>query len=88
MKINFQYSIMKASILKGGIPLAAKAEERIAVRIAVIDEKIEKKKAEIEALEAQKEQLLHPVTMKSVIAKAKEAGMSARDIAEKLGLEV
>lgn len=68
--------------------MATKAEERIAVRIAVIDEKIEKKKAEIEALEAQKEQLLHPVTMKTVIAKAKEAGMSARDIAEKLGLEV
>ena len=56
-------------------------------RIAIIDEKINKKKAEIEALEAQKQALLHPVTMRAVIDKAKEAGMSAKDIAEKLGLE-
>ena len=33
-------------------------------RVALIDEKIAKKQAEIEALEAQKNKLLHPVTMK------------------------
>lgn len=70
---------------KGGILLATRSVED---RIAVIDGKIEKKKAEIEALEAQKQNLLHPVTMKTVMAKAKEAGMSAKEIAEKLGLEV
>lgn len=70
---------------KGGILLATRSVED---RIAVIDGKIEKKKAEIEALEAQKQNLLHPVTMKAVMAKAKEAGMSAKEIAEKLGLEV
>ena len=70
---------------KGGILLATRSVED---RIAVIDGKIEKKKAEIEALEAQKQNLLHPVTMKAVMAKAKEAGISAKEIAEKLGLEV
>lgn len=57
-------------------------------RLAVIDQKIAKKRAEIEALEAQKQKLLHPVTMRNVIAKAKEAGFTAEEIAEKLGLEV
>lgn len=64
------------------------ATRSVEERIAIIDEKINKKKAEIDALEAQKQTLLHPVTMKAVIAKAKEAGMSAKDIAEKLGLEI
>ena len=57
-------------------------------RITVIDEKIAKKKAEIESLEAQKQKLLHPVNMKTVMAKAKEAGLTPEEIAEKLGLEV
>ena len=35
-------------------------------RIAAIDEKIAKKQAEIEALETQKQKLLHPVNMKTV----------------------
>ncbi len=57
-------------------------------RITLIDQKIAKKTAEIEALETQKQRLLHPVTMRSVIAAAKEAGMKPEDIAEKLGLKV
>ena len=57
-------------------------------RITVIDEKIAKKKAEIESLEAQKQKLLHPVNMKTVMAAAKEAGLTPEEIAEKLGLEV
>ena len=57
-------------------------------RIAVIDEKITKKKAEIAALEEQKEKLLHPVTMRSVIAKVKASGMTAEEIAQKLGIEL
>lgn len=59
--------------------MAAKTVEE---RIALIDQKIEKKKAEIEGLEATKQKLLHPVNMKTVIAAAKEAGMTAEDIAE------
>lgn len=65
--------------------MAAKSAEE---RIALIDEKIAKKKAEIESLEAQKQKLLHPVNMKTVMAAAKEAGLSPEEIAEKLGLEV
>ncbi|MCI8808778.1 MAG: hypothetical protein HFF84_01390 [Oscillibacter sp.] len=57
-------------------------------RIALIDEKIAKKKAEIESLEAQKQRLLHPINMRTVLTKAKEAGLSPEEIAEKLGLDV
>ena len=37
---------------------------------------------------AQKQKLLHPVTMRSVMEKAKAAGLTAEQIAEKLGLEM
>jgi len=57
-------------------------------RIAAIDAKIAKKQAEIDALEAQKQKLLHPVNMRTVMAKAKEVGFTPKEIAEKLGLEV
>jgi len=57
-------------------------------RIAAIDEKIAKKQAEIDALEAQKQRLLHPVNMRTVMSKAKEAGLTPEEIAEKLGLEI
>uniref|UniRef100_UPI00262AE172 hypothetical protein n=1 Tax=uncultured Dysosmobacter sp. TaxID=2591384 RepID=UPI00262AE172 len=53
-----------------------------------IEGKIAKKQAEIAELEAQKQSLLHPVTMKAVMAKAKEAGLSPKEIAEKLGIEL
>lgn len=65
--------------------MAARGTEE---RIALIDAKISKKQDEIKALEAQKQKLLHPVTMRSVMEKAKAAGLSAEEIAEKLGLEM
>ena len=57
-------------------------------RVAKIDEKIAKKQDEIKALEAQKQNLLHPVTMRTVLAKAKEAGLTPQEIASKLELEL
>ena len=51
--------------------MAARTAEE---RIALIDAKIAKKKEEIKALEAQKQKILHPVTMRSVMEKAKAAG--------------
>ena len=57
-------------------------------RIALIDEKIAKKRAEIESLERQKNKLLHPVNMKTVMAKAKEVGMTPEEVAKKLGLDI
>ena len=57
-------------------------------RIDLIDEKIAKKRKELEALETQKHKLLHPVTMKAVMTKAKEAGLTPEEIAERLGIEV
>ena len=68
-----------------GMDMARKTADE---RIAAIDEKIAKKQAEIEALEAQKQRLLHPVNMKTVMAAAKEAGLTPEAIAEKLGLDV
>lgn len=65
--------------------MAARTAEE---RIALIDAKIAKKKEEIKALEAQKQKILHPVTMRSVMEKAKVAGLTAEQIAEKLGLEM
>ena len=65
--------------------MAARSTEE---RIALIDAKISKKQDEIKALEAQKQKLLHPVTMRSVMEKAKAARLSAEEIAEKLGLEM
>lgn len=67
--------------------MAARTAEE---RIALIDAKIAKKKEEIKVLEAQKQKqkLLHPVTMRSVMEKAKAAGLTAEQIAEKLGLEM
>lgn len=66
----------------------ARVTRSVEERIAAIDEKIAKKQAEIDKLEAQKNKILHPVSMKSVIAKAKEAGLTPEEIAEKLGIEV
>ncbi len=64
------------------------AYKTVEERIALIDEKIERKQKEIETLEAKKYTLLHPATIKTVISKAKEAGMTAQDIAEKLGIDL
>lgn len=64
------------------------ATRTVEERVKIIDEKIAKKQAEIEALEAQKQKLLHPISMRTVMAKAKEIGMTPEDIAGKLGLEM
>lgn len=57
-------------------------------RVAAIEEKIAKKKAEIAVLEEKKNRLLHPVSAKSIIDQAKQAGTSLEDIAKKLGVEL
>ena len=57
-------------------------------RIALIGAKIAKKREEIAALETQKHKLQNPVTMKSVMDKAKKAGLTPEEIAKKLGIEV
>ncbi len=68
--------------------MAARTVKSVEEKVAVIDQKIAKKQEEINALEAQKQKLLHPVNMKTVMAKAKEIGLTPEEIAEKLGLEV
>lgn len=57
-------------------------------RVAILEAKIAKKQEEINNLEAQKQKLLHPINLKTVMAKAKESGMTPEEIAEKLGLEI
>lgn len=68
--------------------MATRIVKSVDERVALLDQKIAKKQAEINALEAQKRKLLHPVNMKTVMAKAKEAGLTPEEIAEKLGIEV
>ncbi len=65
--------------------MAARTTE---ARINAIEGKIAKKRAEIEVLEAQRQRLLHPVNMRTVLSKAKEAGMTAEQMAEKLGIDI
>lgn len=65
--------------------MAAKTKEE---RIALIDQKIEKKKAEIASLEAQRKKILNPISMRAVLTKAKEAGLSPEEVAEKLGIDI
>lgn len=64
------------------------AGKSIEERIALIDAKIAKKREELAALEAKKQELLHPLTMKEVMNKAKEAGLSPKEVAVKLGLDL
>lgn len=64
------------------------ARKTVDERVALIEQKIEKKKAEIDELEAQKQKLLHPISMRAVLTKAKEAGLTPQQVAEKLGIEV
>ena len=63
--------------------MAARSKEE---RLALIDAKIAKKKEEIAALEEQKQKSLHPITMKAVLAKMKETGLTpeagARSVTE------
>ncbi|MEA4953928.1 MAG: hypothetical protein VB096_00210 [Pseudoflavonifractor sp.] len=57
-------------------------------RIAVLNEKISKKKTEIAKLESQRYTLEHPVSIKDLIMKAKQSGMSPNEIAQKLGIDI
>jgi hypothetical protein len=61
-------------------------------RIAEIDAKLQIHKRHITALEAKKNMILNPparkvrTSVKSIIDKAKESGMTPEEIAKKLGL--
>lgn len=64
------------------------ARKTVDERVTMIEQKIAKKKAEIDELEAQKQKLLHPISMRAVLTKAKESGLTPIEVAEKLGIEV
>lgn len=64
-------------------------------RAAVFDEKIKAHRESIKRLEEKKAEILRPKKRRSdadiareLIAKAKKSGLSAKDIAEKLGIEI
>lgn len=65
--------------------MAAKTKEE---RIELIEQKIAKKQDEIASLEAQKQKLLHPISMRAVLTRAKEAGFSPEEVAERLGIDL
>ena len=68
--------------------LMAKATKTIEERVAEFDVKIAKKKEELAKLESQKEALLKPVNWRTVMAAAKENGLSAKEVADRLGLVI
>lgn len=64
-------------------------------RAAVLDEKIQSHKESIKRLEEKKSEILHPKKRRSdaeiareLIAKAKKSGLSVKNIAQKLGIEM
>lgn len=72
-------------------PVRRSVEERV----ADIDSAIKFHEEKIKALQAKKEKILHPpqrkskaAGMKALIAKAKEAGLTNEEIAEKLGINL
>lgn len=70
------------------------ARRTVEERVEEIMNKISKKHTEIEVLEAKRQELIAPkpkkkaLTMKAVIAKAKEDGMTPEEIAKKLGVKI
>ena len=65
-----------------------RAGRTVEERVAEIDVKIAKKKEELAKLESQKEALLRPVNWRTVMAKAKENGLSAKEVADRLGFDI
>lgn len=64
-------------------------------RIQEIEQKIAKRKEEIKQLEAKMEAILHPkkrkteaALTKEILAKAKKSGLTIKEIAQKLGVEL
>lgn len=76
------------------MPEATRVRRSKEERIAIIDSKIAKNKANIEMLETKKSIILNPAprrrkaTIKNLIALAKEKGMSEEEIARKLGIKI
>ena len=95
---------MAKGIARSKDEMLAEIDQKIATHNAFITslesacaEKVEKRKASIAKLEARKENILNPkprkraakkVTAKSIIAKAKEMGLSEEEIAAKLGVSI
>ena len=63
------------------------AGKSIDERIVLIDAKIAKHQQEIIELTKTRERLLHPLSFRTVLEKAKEAGLTPQDMAERLGLD-
>lgn len=66
----------------------ARTSKTVEDRVAELDVKIAKKKEELTKLESQKEAILRPVNWRTVMAKAKENGLSAKEVADRLGLDI
>ena len=56
-------------------------------RLHLIDEKIARKKRELEELEIRRQELINPpISMTDVVAKLRKSGMTPEEIGQKLGL--
>lgn len=66
----------------------ARDKKTVEERIAELDVKIAKKREDLAKLESQKDTLMKPVNWRTVMAAAKENGLSAKEVADRLGLEI
>lgn len=64
------------------------AGKSIEERIQLIDIKIAKKEAELDALKKKREELMHPVKMSDIVKKLREQGITAQEVAEKFNIEL
>lgn len=64
------------------------AGRSIEERIQLIDIKIAKKEAELDALKKKREELMHPVKMSDIVKKLREQGITAQEVAEKFNIEL
>ena len=64
------------------------AGRSIEERIQLIDIKMAKKEAELDALKKKREELMHPVKMSDIVKKLREQGITAQEVAEKFNIEL
>lgn len=64
------------------------AGRSIEERIQLIDARIAKKEAELDALKKKREELMHPAKMSDIVKKLREKGITAQEVAEKFNIEL
>ena len=78
------YNVCINNMIRSGIMAGRSIEERI----QLIDARIAKKEAELDALKKKREELMHPAKMSDIVKKLREKGITAQEVAEKFNIEL